>query len=140
MPPVIKKIVETSLYVKSLKESERFYTGVLGLEVVGKKAGRHVFIKAGRNMLLLFSPEGLRKEHERLGAKSLPQVYERGKTHIAFEVNEEDMPKWKEILRAKKVPIEFVQEWSTGSRSYYFRDPDENVVELITPGSWPISD
>jgi catechol 2,3-dioxygenase-like lactoylglutathione lyase family enzyme len=140
VPPTIKKIVETSLYVKDLKESEEFYTGVLGLEVVARKAGRHVFIKAGRNMLLLFSPEGLRREHEELGDRAIPQVYERGRTHIAFEVNEEDMPRWKETLGAKKVPIEFAKNWPAGNRSYYFRDPDQNVVELITPGSWPIAD
>ena len=140
MPPPIKKIVETSLYVKSLKESEKFYTNVLGLEVVMRKPGRHVFMKAGRNMLLLFDPEGLRKEHKRLGDKAIPQVYERGKTHLAFEVNDEDMPRWKETFEAKKVPIEFVRDWPAGNHSFYFRDPDGNVVELITPGSWPIND
>jgi len=140
LPPSVKKIVETSLYVKSLERSEKFYVDVLGLEVVLRKEGRHVFIKAGRSMLLLFDPVGLRKEHEKLGKKAIPQVYERGRTHIAFEINEEDLAKWKETLQMKKVPIEFVRDWPSGSHSYYFRDPDRNVIELITPGSWPISD
>ena len=140
MPPAIRKIVETSLYVKSLEQSEKFYTDVLGLEVVSRKEGRHVFIKAGRNMLLLFDPVGLRREREKLGEKAIPQVYELGRTHIAFEINDEDMARWKQTLKKKRVPIEFVRDWPTGNHSYYFRDPDMNVIELITPGSWPIND
>jgi len=34
------------------------------------------------------------------------------------------------------VPVESVVTWPRGAQSIYFRDPDENLVELITPGFW----
>jgi hypothetical protein len=27
--------------------------------------------------------------------------------------------------------------WEAGGESIYFRDPDEHLVELATPGIWP---
>ena len=28
--------------------------------------------------------------------------------------------------------------WERGGRSLYFRDPDQHLLELATPGTWPI--
>jgi catechol-2,3-dioxygenase len=28
--------------------------------------------------------------------------------------------------------------WNSKTKSLYFRDPAGNLVELITPGSWPV--
>jgi catechol 2,3-dioxygenase-like lactoylglutathione lyase family enzyme len=36
------------------------------------------------------------------------------------------------------VPIEGRTQWPRGSTSIYFRDPDGHLLELATPGLWPV--
>ena len=45
--PEIQTVIETSLYVDDLNIAEAFYHDVLGLAVIGKEAGRHVFFRVG---------------------------------------------------------------------------------------------
>ena len=47
-------ILETCLYVSDLEAAERFYRDVLGLEFDSRQPGRHVFLRLGTQMLLLF--------------------------------------------------------------------------------------
>ena len=49
-------ILETCLYVDDLRAAEHFYRDVLGLVVVRRQTGRHVFFRCGRSMLLIFDP------------------------------------------------------------------------------------
>src|SRR5262249_44967424 len=51
----IVAVVETGVYVDDLGRAEEFYGRVLGLEVIGREAGRHVFFRVGSgNVLLAF--------------------------------------------------------------------------------------
>jgi catechol 2,3-dioxygenase-like lactoylglutathione lyase family enzyme len=36
------------------------------------------------------------------------------------------------------VNIESRVKWPRGGESIYFRDPDDHLVELVTPGTWAI--
>jgi catechol 2,3-dioxygenase-like lactoylglutathione lyase family enzyme len=40
-------------------------------------------------------------------------------------------------LREAGVAIESETHWERGGRSVYFRDPDQHLIELVTPGIWP---
>src|SRR4028118_875954 len=40
-------VVETAVYVDNLQAAEDFYGTILGLRVIGREAGRHVFFRAG---------------------------------------------------------------------------------------------
>jgi catechol 2,3-dioxygenase-like lactoylglutathione lyase family enzyme len=42
------------------------------------------------------------------------------------------------LLESKGVAIESVVNWPQGSTSIYFRDPDGNLGELVSPGLWAI--
>jgi catechol-2,3-dioxygenase len=55
-----KKIVETCIYSSDLEAMKDFYIKNLGLEFISEEKGRHVFLKAGKSMLLIFNPENTR--------------------------------------------------------------------------------
>ena len=41
-------------------------------------------------------------------------------------------------LESEGVAVESIATWPGGAKSLYFRDPDGNLAELITPGFWSI--
>ena len=130
------KIVETCIYSSELKEMKDFYMNKLGLDFVSEDNGRHVFLKAGKSMLLIFNPESTLNDSISIfpihGAITPPSI-----VHFALEINTADYEKWKDLLSKKQINIE--KELKIGnSRSVYFRDPSGNVVELITENAWPI--
>ena len=130
------KIVETCIYSSKLKEMKDFYMNKLGLDFVSEENGRHVFLKAGKSMLLIFNPESTLNDSISVfpihGAITPPSI-----VHFALEINTADYEKWKDLLSKKQINIE--KELKIGnSRSVYFRDPSGNVVELITENAWPI--
>jgi catechol 2,3-dioxygenase-like lactoylglutathione lyase family enzyme len=56
------RILESALYVTDLDAAEDFYREVLGLELLTKAAGRHVFFRCGDGVLLLFNAEATRQQ------------------------------------------------------------------------------
>ena len=130
------KIVETCIYSSELKEMKDFYMNKLGLDFVSEENGRHVFLKAGKSMLLIFNPESTLNDSISIfpihGAITPPSI-----VHFALEINTAVYEKWKDLLSKKQINIE--KELKIGnSRSVYLRDPSGNVVELITENAWPI--
>ena len=129
MKPI--QVVETAAYVDDLDRAERFYRDVLGLEVIGREAGRHVFFRVGdSDVLLLFQPETT------LRGDTLPAHGCRGPIHFALGIASGTLDDWRQRLGQCGVTIEKEVEWPRGGRSLYFRDTAGNSVELITPGLW----
>jgi catechol 2,3-dioxygenase-like lactoylglutathione lyase family enzyme len=126
----IRAIVETGVYVDDLGRSEAFYRDLLGLEVIGKEEGRHVFFRVGDGVLLVFEPSTT------LRGDILPSHGSRGPGHFALGVPAEELDDWRRRLEGAGVAIEQEVRWPKGARSLYFRDPAGNAVELITPGLW----
>jgi len=62
-----------------------------------------------------------------------------GESHVALAVPVDEIEDWRERLVSHGVPIEHEQMWSYGSRSLYFRDPDNNSLELISDDHYPLS-
>ena len=127
----IQNIVETSAYVDDLDRAERFYADVLGLELIGREPGRHVFFRVGASdVLLIFDPATtLTGDHP-------PAHGARGPGHFAFGIPADALDEWRRRLEERGVAIEHEQQWPRGGRALYFRDPAGNSVELITPGRW----
>jgi catechol 2,3-dioxygenase-like lactoylglutathione lyase family enzyme len=127
----IQQVVETSAYVDDLDRAERFYQDVLGLELIGKEGGRHVFFRVGdRDVLLLFRPQAT------LQGDQLPAHGAKGPGHFALGIPAGSLDDWREHLRTCGVAVEKEMDWPRGGRSLYFRDPAGNSVELIVPGLW----
>ena len=59
--------------------------------------------------------------------------------HFTLEINEESYDTAKQTLNEKKIKIEKEVTWEKATNSIYFRDPAGNLVEIITPGSWPVN-
>jgi catechol 2,3-dioxygenase-like lactoylglutathione lyase family enzyme len=127
----ISALVETGVYADDLAAAEAFYTGVLGLHVIGREPGRHVFFRVGEaSVLLVFNPAAT------LQGDTLPAHGARGPGHFALGVRADDLPAWRARLAAHRVAVEKEVRWPRGGTSLYFRDPAGNSVELLTPGLW----
>lgn len=128
----LSHVLETAVYVSDLAEARDFYVGVLGLRVVAEQAGRHVFLRCGESMVLLFNPA----ETERPDPAGVPVHGARGPGHLAWAVSAGDMDAWRDRLAAHGVAIEHEHAWPHGGRSLYFRDPSGNSLELATASVW----
>jgi catechol 2,3-dioxygenase-like lactoylglutathione lyase family enzyme len=127
----IQAVVETAVYVEDLQAAEAFYHQVLGLPVLGREAGRHVFFRVGEaSVLLAFRAEAT------LTGGPLPPHGATGPGHFALGIQAAALDAWRRRLQDHGVVIEQEVEWPRGGRSLYFRDPAGNAVELVTPGVW----
>jgi len=127
----IRAIVETAIYVADLQATEAFCGTILGLTVIAKERGRHVFFLVGAsNVLLAFIADAT------LNGDHLPPHGAKGPSHFALGIDAEALDAWRRKLQESGVAIEQEVEWPRGGRSIYFRDPAGNSVEMVTPGVW----
>jgi catechol 2,3-dioxygenase-like lactoylglutathione lyase family enzyme len=130
----IQAVIETAVYVDDLDAAEDFYARILGLRVIAKEIGRHIFFQVGdASVLLAFMPEVT------LRGEMLPSHGTRGPGHFALGIERQDRDGWRQHLKAQGILIEKEVEWPSGGKSLYFRDPAGNSVELVTPGVWGLS-
>jgi catechol 2,3-dioxygenase-like lactoylglutathione lyase family enzyme len=135
--PAIHGVVETSLYVADLERSARFYEDMLGFSrMVGDERFRALSV-AGRQVLLLFK-RGASLKPGTVPGGIIPPHDGSGELHLAFAIELADFEPWRRRLSDKGITIESTVCWERGGQSLYFRDPDQHLVELITPGCWPI--
>jgi len=137
---MFRKIVETCIYSSELEKLKNFYVNNIGLQFVSEEHGRHVFLKAGKSMLLIFNPDSTKNKNQSMfpphGASTPP-----ASVHFALEIDNEDYENAKEMLIRNEIEIEKELTWRNEKlKSIYFRDPSRNLVEFITKGNWPIED
>jgi catechol 2,3-dioxygenase-like lactoylglutathione lyase family enzyme len=132
-------VLETSIYICDLDRAVKFYCEVLGLRLIEDKyfeggRGAALQVGCGPSVLLLF-----RAELTMQGGMLLPHGTT-GAGHVAFRIEAEEIPAWREWLRAHGVAIE--QEFAFGDNppSIYFRDPDGNVLELAVAKIWALEE
>ena len=127
------RIAEVAIRVRDLETSRAFYEETLGFRFHVEQPGV-VFLEVGP----LDSPLG------RAGHPQLLALFDRGQEvdtgtssfdHIAFEIPEERYERERTrfhdmgmIIRERAWPDSLL--WK--GRSFFFRDPDGNVIELIT--------
>ena len=127
----INAVIETAIYVDNLDAAEDFYGKSLGLRMIGKEAGHHVFFQVGEaSVLLAFLATATLKGGQ------LPPHGATGPGHFALGIDADAYNAWRKLLQSHGISIEREVEWPRGGKSLYFRDPAGNLGELITPGLW----
>lgn len=129
-------ILESALYVSDLDAAEGFYADLLGLKLLGKVDGRHVFFQCGSGVLLLFNAEATKVPPSADAKLPVPAHGTVGDGHLCFAASGDEIERWKAHLSAKGIEIESSFEWPQGGRSIYFRDPSGNSIEFAEPRIW----
>jgi catechol 2,3-dioxygenase-like lactoylglutathione lyase family enzyme len=129
-------ILESALYVGDLDAAEEFYGRVLGLEIITRAEGRHVFFRCGDGVLLLFNADATEIPPGPEAKLPVPPHGARGPGHLCFAASAREIDGWKAHLEARGIAVEADFQWPNGGRSIYFRDPSGNSLEFAEPRIW----
>lgn len=135
----VASIVETALYIEDMQRSIAFYQTIFGFPVVLAEERIATLRVTDRNVLLLFK-QGASINRSPAGGSALKHNAI-GPSHVAFAIEAGDLTEWKSRLSQNGVGIESEIDWegTGGSHSVYFRDPDNHLLELVTPGLWSMT-
>ncbi|MCK5921287.1 MAG: VOC family protein [Methylococcales bacterium] len=130
--PALIGIAETVLYTDNIEAIGRFYKDVLGFhQTMG--FGASVFLQINEtSTLIIFDRHYLQTR-----TSIIPHHGTVGEGHVAFSVPRAAMADWRQHLIAHNIEIEHEQKWPYNSNSIYFRDPDNNSVEVIEAIHYP---
>jgi catechol 2,3-dioxygenase-like lactoylglutathione lyase family enzyme len=92
---------------------------------------------SGRQVLLLFRKGETRTPVATPGG-TIPPHDGDGHLHVAFAIGMDELDAWERRLQSQNMAVESRVNWGRGGKSIYFRDPDGHLLELATPGLWPI--
>jgi catechol 2,3-dioxygenase-like lactoylglutathione lyase family enzyme len=118
--------------VADLEKARAFYKEVLGLVETAVFADAAFLQISPHSTLILFDREKLLHRES-----IIPGHGADGQGHIALAIPPEEMDVWRAHLEAHGVLIEHEQDWPQGTHSLYFRDPDQNSLELIEASHYP---
>ena len=129
-------MLETALDCNDLQRSAAFYTTLLGVTPM-IETERLVAIDAGEGTVLLLFQKGAASSVYLPGGGLIPSHDSGGPGHFAFAIDAARVAAWEARLAELQITIESRVRWERGGLSLYFRDPDNRLVELATPGLWP---
>jgi catechol 2,3-dioxygenase-like lactoylglutathione lyase family enzyme len=135
--PNIRGLLETALYVDDVQKAAEFYRRLFNFGTLLDSQRLIALEVAGRDVLLLFKT-GATSEPFATSGGIIPGHEGTGRNHLAFSISKEELADWRRRLESEGVTIESTVTWDGGAQSIYFRDPDNHLVELITPGFWRV--
>lgn len=124
------RIFETILYSEDLVKSEKFYSEILGLDLL-ESSELYVAFRLPQSVLLIFNPKVSNQS-----GRNVPSHGTLSNGHLAFAANEAETKQWKSHLEDNGVEIEKQVKWHEGGTSIYFRDPSGNSLEFAPPTLW----
>ncbi|SOC53688.1 Catechol 2,3-dioxygenase [Chromohalobacter canadensis] len=136
--PRIQGVLETALYVNDMARARAFFENVMTLTAFTADH-RFTAYEAGPGSVLLLFQQGSTQETVNLphGMGTIPPHDGSGRVHLALAIDRDELEDWETQLVAHDIPIEGRTHWPKGGESLYFRDPDDHLLELATPGVWP---
>jgi catechol 2,3-dioxygenase-like lactoylglutathione lyase family enzyme len=138
--PPIGGILETALYAGDPQITAAFYRHLFGFTTLLDTPRLIALNVANSSVLLIFQRGGTTQPVPAPpgGSGFIPTHDGSGSTHFAFAIAAADFNPWENRLKQQNIAIESIVTWPAGAKSLYFRDPDNHLVELITPGFWSI--
>src|ERR1019366_7837834 len=131
MHPITEGILESSLYVTDVARSALFYERIFGFRVISDFGVRGCAMKAGNRQVLLLFQKG--------GSLAGPSPHDGdGELHLAFATPATEMANSEAWLAQNEIAVVEKRTWELGGQSLYFRDLDRHLLEVATPGVWPI--
>ncbi|MBI4380992.1 MAG: VOC family protein [candidate division NC10 bacterium] len=117
-----------SLRVSDLDASEKFYIEILGMRPVWRSEGEIAFLECGNDDLALIQIPKEEVQAFRQRAQSSQSLH-----HFGFRVRSKDgVDQLAKEMKARGVVIDDgPRDHRDGSRSFYFRDPDGNYVQIL---------
>ncbi|MGH9805627.1 MAG: VOC family protein [Candidatus Acidiferrales bacterium] len=137
MRPQLTGVLETALYVDDVERAKSFYQRVFGFEPMDGDQLLWAMSVEGKSVLLLIKKGSDSKPHQSSGGL-IPGTDGQGTLHLTFSIPPGELDAWEKWLGANGVAIESKVRWERGGASLYFRDPDHHLLEVATPGVWPI--
>lgn len=134
-PPAVEAVLETALYVDDFERALAFYDRLFGFPHLIESPTLVALDVSGRSVLLLFKRGGSAHE-QKLPGGVIPAHDGHGPLHMAFSITDDALGAWERRLEEFGVAVEGRMAWPLGGRSLYFRDPDGNLLELVTPKVW----
>ena len=126
-------VLETVLYHDGggRADIERFYGDVLGLPAVaGWEDG--IAFRVGAGVLLLFDFDRLAERREPIADHGAS-----GPGHACLQARAGEYERWREHLKGAGVAIVHDATWGDAGRSFYFKDPAGNLLEIADRDIWP---
>ena len=109
----------------------RFYRDALGLSIVAQW-GDGTALRIGGGVLLLFDRAGLAEREEPVAAHGT-----NGTGHVCFVAADGEYEACRRRLAEAGVEITHEESWPGGRRSFYFKDPAGNLLEIAEADIWP---
>jgi catechol 2,3-dioxygenase-like lactoylglutathione lyase family enzyme len=135
--PHVTGVLETCLYAEELDRAARFYEELFGWKPMFSDARLRAYGVSKGSVLLLFkkgatgeavvTPNGVIPAHDGVPGG-----------HLAFSIEPQEWEPWLRRLEGRGISVENTVRWPRGGQSLYFRDPEDNLVELATPGLWAV--
>jgi catechol 2,3-dioxygenase-like lactoylglutathione lyase family enzyme len=133
--PRLNGIVETCLHVADLTRSIEFYRGLFSWSLLASDERFAALAVADKQVMLLFL-KGASEQDMQVPGGLIPGHGGNGRLHLAFAIPADDLEAWQRRLADRSIALAGTVHWPRGGTSLYFRDPDEHLVELATPGVW----
>jgi catechol 2,3-dioxygenase-like lactoylglutathione lyase family enzyme len=117
-----------SLRVSDLDASEKFYIEILGMRPVWRSEGEIAFLECGNDDLALIQIPKEEVQAFCQRAQSSQSLH-----HFGFRIRSKDrVDQLAKEMKARGVVIDDgPRDHRDGSRSFYFRDPDGNHVQIL---------